>query len=208
MSLKIGTDEAGKGDYFGYLVVAAVAAGPAEEKKLRDMGVKDSKLVSDERVKSLAALVKKTCSYEVIKISPEKYNLLHKKFRNLNKILSWAHARAIENLMEKSRADIVIVDKFADDSLLKKQIFENTRKVRLIQKVRAEQDIVVAAASVLARAEFLSSLRKLSLQVGYRLPKGAAHVDEAAKFILDKYGLEVLSGVAKVHFKTTAKIKK
>lgn len=206
--MKIGTDESGKGDYFGYLVVAAVAAGPADEKKLQQLRIRDSKLISDNEVKRLAALIKKVCNFSVVKISPEKYNLLHKKFRNLNKILSWAHARAIENLLEKGNADIIIVDKFADDSLLKKQLFEKGRKIKLIQTVRGERDTAVAAASILARAEFLSSLRKLSLQVGYKLPKGAAHVDEALKFLTEKYGPEVLEGIAKVHFKTTKKVKK
>lgn len=208
MVMKIGADEAGKGDYFGYLVVAAVAAGEAEEKKLQEMRVRDSKLVSDNEVKRLALLIKKICRHEIIRISPEKYNLLYKKFRNMNKILSWAHARAIENLLEKENANIVIVDKFADEKILEKQLFEKGRKTKVIQMVRAEHDIAVAAASILARAEFLSTLRQLSLQVGYKLPKGAAHVDEAFRFLTDKYGPEVLEGVAKLHFKTTKKLNK
>jgi len=206
--IKIGVDEAGKGDYFGYLVVAAVAADNVTEKKLYDMKIRDSKLVSDNEVKRLAMLIKKVCKHEVIKISPEKYNQLHAKFKNMNRILSWAHARAIENLLEKSNADVIVVDKFADESVLKKQLFEKSKKVKLIQSVRAERDVVVAAASILARAEFLRTLRQLSLQVGYKLPKGAAHVDEAVKFILDKYGADVLNGVAKVHFKTTKRMMK
>lgn len=206
MTTKIGVDEAGKGDYFGYLVVAAVAADEGGEKKLHDLRIRDSKLVSDIEVKRLAAMIKKICKHEVIKISPEKYNVLHAKFRNMNKILSWAHARAIENLLEKTNADVLIVDKFADESVLEKQLFEKSRKVKLVQKVRAERDVVVAAASILARAEFLRTLRQLSLQVGYKLPKGSTHVEEAAKFIMEKYGSDVLKGVAKVHFKTTKKV--
>lgn len=203
MVSKIGSDEAGKGDYFGYLVVAAVTAGPAEEEKLVALKVRDSKLISDEQSKKLAPLIKKVCRHEIIKISPEKYNILYAKFKNMNNILSWAHARAIENLLEQQAADVIIVDKFADESVLKSQVFERTKKVKMIQTVRGERDPVVAAASILARAEFLKTLRQLSLQVGYKLPKGAAHVSEAARFILKKYGPEVLAGVAKTHFKTT-----
>ncbi|MBI4018084.1 MAG: ribonuclease HIII [Candidatus Aenigmarchaeota archaeon] len=206
MPVKIGADEAGKGDYFGYLVVAAVAADEAGEAKLRALRVRDSKLVSDNEVRRLATLVKKVCRHEIVKISPEKYNALYSKFKNMNKILSWAHARAIENLLEKSEAQVIIVDKFADESVLKKQLFEKSRKAKVIQTVRGERDIVVAAASIIARAEFLATLRSLSLQVGYKLPKGAAHVDEALKFLTEKYGPDVLEGIAKLHFRTTKRL--
>ena len=203
----IGVDESGKGDYFGYLVIAGVVADEDTAEKLRSIGVKDSKKLSDPNVQKIAAVVKKTCSHDIIRISPEKYNQLYKKFRNLNKLLAWGHARVIENLM-RDDIDHVVVDKFADEKVLNKMLFEKSRKKKLIQEIRGERDIAVAAASVLARSEFLKTLRSLSLQVGVSLPKGSTHVSEAIKEILAKYDENVLQLVAKTHFKITKRVVK
>jgi ribonuclease HIII len=203
---KIGVDESGKGDYFGYLVVAGVLVNEERESKLRELGVKDSKKLSDIVILKMAPEIKKHCRCEIIKISPEKYNQLHLKFKNLNKLLAWGHARVIENLLEKEDADMIIVDKFADEKVLKGMLFDLAKKKKVIQRINGEQDTAVAAASVLARAEFLKTLRALSLQVGYKLPKGATHVEEAAREILKKYDENILDVIAKKHFKTTKKL--
>lgn len=203
MIMRIGVDEAGKGDYFGYLVAAAVAVGDREEEELRKIGVRDSKKLSDAAVRKIAPMIKKACKHEIVKISPRRYNSLYKKFRSLNKLLAWAHARAIENLLAKTKCSLVITDKFADEKVLKNALFERSRKIRIEQKVRAERDIAVAAASVLARYEFLRTLRSLSRSIGYSLPKGSTHVKEALGFLREKYGEEVLTEIAKLHFKIT-----
>jgi len=205
MPSRIGVDESGKGDYFGYLVVAAVYVNDNIEEKLKQLKVKDSKKVLDSTIHKMAKEIRKY-PHEIIKISPEKYNELYKKFKNLNKLLAWGHARAIENLLKKTKPDFVIADKFADSQILKDSLFENGKKIKLIQKIRAEEDVAVAAASILARAEFLRTLRSLSLQVGYKLPKGAAHVEDAAKAMIEKHGADILNYIAKKHFKTTKRI--
>ncbi len=202
----IGVDESGKGDYFGFLVIAGVIVDKEKEKKLREIGVKDSKNMMDSTVMRTATKIKKQCKWEVIRISPEKYNILHKKFKNLNKLLAWGHARTIENLVKKEKVDFIMVDKFADEKVLKSMLFEHSKKIRLEQKVRAERDMAVAAASILARAEFLRTLKALSLEVGYKLPKGATHVEDTAKALLKKYDDKILDYVAKKHFKTTKKV--
>ena len=202
----IGVDEAGKGDYFGYLVVAAVYVDDEAEKKLRALRVKDSKLLLDSPATKLAAEIRKTCLYDIVKISPEKYNLLYKKFKNLNKMLAWGHAKAIENLLPKTKAEYVITDKFGDEKFLKDALMEKGKAIRVDQVVKAESDIAVAAASVLARAEFLRTLRVLSREVGHVLPKGSTHVQDAGKFILKNYGEEGLSKLAKMHFRITKKL--
>ncbi len=203
---RIGVDESGKGDYFGYLVVAGVILDDSKDSSLRELGVKDSKKISDVQIPKIAAKIKKTCKYNIVAISPEKYNQLYKKIGNLNKLLAWGHARVIENLLEKEQVDEVIVDKFADEKYLKSALLEKGKKVKLIQIIRGESDTAVAAASILARAEFLRTLRSLSLQIGYKLPKGATHVENAAKEILEKHNEGILSEIAKLHFKTTKKI--
>ncbi len=200
-----GVDESGKGDYFGYLVIAGVVADDKTEEKLKELRVKDSKSVSDNAIPKMATAIKKICKYEIVKISPEKYNLLYKKFKNLNKMLAWGHARVIENLM-KEKPDFVIVDKFADEKILKSMLFEKSKNVKIEQKIRAESDMAVAAASILARAEFLRTLKLLSLEVGYKLPKGATHVEDALHALLEKYDEKIIDMIAKKHFKTTRKV--
>lgn len=207
-AVRIGVDEAGKGDYFGYLVVAAVAVDKEKEKKLKELKIRDSKKMFDSTVRRKATQIKKICEHEIIRISPEKYNVLHKKFGNLNKLLAWAHARAIENLLKKTEAKHVISDKFEDRDLVKKALFDKGKKVNFIQKVRAEEDLAVAAASVVARAEFLNTLRQLSLMIGYKLPKGATHVEDAARQMVKRHGKDILEKIAKTHFRTTKRVLK
>ena len=204
----IGVDEAGKGDYFGYLVVAAVLVNEETEHALREMNVRDSKAISDRVIHVLAQKIKKICRYDIVKVSPETYNELYKKFKSLNKLLAWGHARAIENLLQKNEVDYVLTDKFADERFLNKALMERGKKMEIRQEIRAEVDMAVAAASILARDEFVRTLRALGRDIGHVLPKGAAHVEEAARELVKKYGEEILSKVAKVHFKTTKSVLK
>ncbi len=200
----IGVDESGKGDYFGYLVVAAVYVD--NELPLKKLNVRDSKKIADSVIKVLAVKIKKMCEHNIIRISPEKYNLLYERFGSLNRLLAWGHARAIENLLAKVKCDTVITDKFADEEVLESSLMELGRKANVIQKVNGESDIAVAAASILARNEFLLTLRQLGREVGLVLPKGATDVEDAANEIAKRYGKDMLQYVAKLHFKITRKI--
>ena len=202
----IGVDESGKGDYFGYLVAAAVYVDEKNEALLKDAGVKDSKMISDGRIIELDKQIRKLCKYDIVKISPEKYNAIYKKFKSLNKMLAWAHARAIENMLQKVKCDLVITDKFGEERFLKDTLFEKGKKIKIIQKVRAEDDTAVAAASIIARAEFLKTLRQLGRLVGFVLPKGATHVEQTARQIKEKHGADILEKVAKTHFKITKRL--
>ena len=206
MAARIGTDEAGKGDFFGFLTVAAVYVDDAAESMLAAAGVKDSKLLSDAQVMALEKLVKEACPFDVVRISPGRYNRLYAKLRNLNTLLGWAHARAIENLLQKVNAPMVIADQFGDKRILEESLMQKGRRVQLIQKTHAESDVAVAAASILARAEFLRTLGALSKSCGMKLPKGAAHVVEAARKIARENGRMFLNEVAKTHFKTMKKL--
>lgn len=204
---RIGTDESGKGDYFGPLVVAAVWADEEIEEKFRGWGVRDSKKISDKRATDLAAHIIVEVPHAIVAIGPPKYNELYGKIRNLNRLLAWAHARAIENLLEQVSCDTVIADKFGDEKYIKNALMKKGRDVTLIQKVRAESDIVVAAASIVARAEFLRRLTLLSKTIGVELRKGASDlVDQAGLRVLQSAGEDKLRQVAKWHFKNTQKI--
>lgn len=204
---RIGTDESGKGDYFGPLVVAGVFLPDKQEGVLAELGVKDSKRFSDNRVRQLASQIKEGYTHSVVAIGPEKYNELYSKLRNLNRILAWAHARALENILEEVRCPLAITDKFGDQSYVLNALMKKGKNIELIQKPRAEEDLAVAAASILARAEFLRRLHFLSQDVGIDLPKGASPLVEEAGVRLAKLcGVQALDKVAKKHFKITRRI--
>jgi ribonuclease HIII len=203
----IGTDESGKGDYFGPLVVAGVYLPDGQEDVLRELGVKDSKRTSDNRVRELAALIKAGYKHSVVAIGPEKYNNLYAKLRNLNKLLAWAHARVIENILEGTRAPLVITDQFGDERFVQNALMKKGKTIELVQKVRAEEDMAVAAASILARAEFLHRLNALGRDVGLELPKGSPPAaEDAAVELVRRHGPDILNRVAKVHFKITERV--
>jgi ribonuclease HIII len=201
---RIGIDESGKGDYFGPLVIAAVFVDATTQGELRLMQVRDSKKISDGRILEMAPDIKTICPHSVIAIGPQKYNELYEKIRNLNRLLAWGHAKALETLLERVTCERAISDQFGNERLILNVLQEKGRKIILEQRTKAESDLAVAAASILARAEFLLRLKRLSSEVGTTLPKGASPaVELAAKMVIKKHGQERLGSVAKLHFKTT-----
>ncbi len=218
MNAWIGTDESGKGDYFGSLVIAGVMVDETIASKLKSIGVKDSKRLSDSRVKSLSEDIQKLCPCDIVTISPPKYIELYSKLHNLNRLLAWGHARVIENLLSGvgqgthtypgiNRCDTVIADKFGDKGYIEKALMTKGKQITLIQRPKAEDDIAVAAASIVARNGFIDEIAALSTQIGVQLPKGAGtQVEDIAQYLVQKYGKEILNQVAKLHFKTSNKI--
>jgi ribonuclease HIII len=203
-SQRIGIDESGKGDYFGPLVIAGVYADEEREGELRALGVRDSKTLSDTRAQTLAEQIYTCCPYSLVVIGPARYNTLHASVHNLNRLLAWGHARAIENLLSRLDCPQVIADQFGDERYLQSALMSKGRTVKLTQRPRAEADPAVAAASVVARAEFLRRLQELSTRHGLLLPKGAGPaVIAAGVALVRRYGEDILSQVAKVHFRTT-----
>lgn len=203
----IGTDESGKGDYFGPLVVAGVFILDEQQKVLAELGVKDSKRLSDNRVREFADLIKRGYKHSLVVIGPEKYNELYSKLRNLNRILAWAHSRAIENLLEEVHCTLAVTDQFGDKVYVLNALMKRGRNIELIQRPKAEEDLAVAAASILARAEFLKRLYFLSQDIGIDLPKGSPPVVvETGIELVKAHGVQVLDKVAKKHFKITKRI--
>jgi ribonuclease HIII len=209
----IGTDESGKGDFFGPLVCAGVYVDEASAEVLRGMGVRDSKRLSDRRCRELADGIKASFhqQYSVVEISPARYNDLYEQFRregkNLNTLLAWAHARVLENLLGRVACTRAITDQFADPRFVQSKLQERGKKIDLIQMPRAEVHIAVAAASVLARARFLGRLEALSARFDMTLPKGASRmVVLAGQALVKRFGTAALRQAAKLHFKTTAEV--
>ncbi len=203
----IGTDESGKGDYFGPLVVAGVYVPDEQEAVLKELGVKDSKRFSDNRVREMADLVRKGYKHSIVAIGPAKYNELYGKLRNLNRLLAWAHARAIENILEEVVCTQAITDQFGDRLYVENAMMKKGRNIELIQRPKAEEDMAVAAASILARAEFLKRLYFLSQEFKFDLPKGSSpKSEEVGLELVEKHGADILQKVAKIHFKLTPRI--
>ena len=199
----IGTDESGKGDFFGPLVIAGVLADEKSAQFFLDLGIKDSKKLSDKKMLTMAVEIKKHAPHSIIAISNSKYNELYGNIKNLNKLLAWGHARAIENILEKKECEYALSDQFGDEGLIKSALMKKGQSIRLEQMVRAESDIAVAAASILARAAFVHKIAAMEAEFGVKFPKGcAAQVKDAAKDFISKYGRERLSEVCKTHFKT------
>ena len=204
----MGIDESGKGDFFGPMVVVAVFVDESLVNTFREMDVKDSKrITSDDKALSMGRDLRNLLGnrFSVVKIGPEAYNRLYSRMRNVNLMLAWAHARAIENLLEKvPDCPRAISDQFGNKSQVEKALMKEGRRIELFHSHRAESDPAVAAASVIARELFLRSLQDLVKKFGRAFPKGAsAQVREAAVELARKEGADVLLKTVKCHFKTT-----
>jgi ribonuclease HIII len=204
VTARIGIDESGKGDYFGPLCIAGVFTEGNSFARLKSLGIKDSKAMTDKSILIAAKALRSDFAHHIVKINPLKYNELYDQFKNLNRLLAWGHATTIEHLAEKTNCNTVIVDQFADEHVVLTALKRKKLMIELTQRHRAEEDIVVAAASILARETFLRGLEELSEKYGIRLPKGASSATiNAGKEFVRKFGFEMLGNVAKLHFKTT-----
>lgn len=203
----IGVDESGKGDVFGPLCICSFYADTNGIQALIKMGIKDSKKLQDTTILALAEKLEKNFSYHIIQIFPKKYNQLYESFNNLNHLLAWGHATAIENLVEKTGCKEIIIDQFANEAVVINALRKKSLEVNLTQRHRGEEDVVVAAASILARAAFLRGLERLTKQFQIRLPKGASSiVIKVGRELVRTHGKGVLEEVSKLHFKTIQEI--
>lgn len=204
----MGSDESGKGDIFGPLVTVACFIDETTGRQLADLGIRDSKTIADSRIQKLATearkiLGKENCAFVLLR--PPTYNSLYKKIANVNTLLAWCHARAIETLAEQ-RPDCprAVVDQFArTESTVRRALMARGKKLIVEQMHKAERDIAVAAASVLARDCFVREMKKLAELAGTELPKGAGpKVPETLGRLIEQKGPAILPQVAKCHFKT------
>jgi ribonuclease HIII len=206
----IGSDEVGKGDYFGSLVVAAVFADTSQTDELASMRVADSKTLSDTRIQTLAGHIEQRFAHQVVSVMPRDYNPMHQQIGNLNRLLVRLHGQAISGLLRSQpQCAKILVDKFADERLLMAELREqHARLPEVVQVPRAEAHPVVAAASIVARARFLADLRECEQLCATDLHKGAGpEVDKAGRRVLAVGGRALLGQVAKLHFKNTAKLR-
>lgn len=206
-----GVDESGKGDYFGPLVIAGVYSDERTAEALVRLGCRDSKQIpDDDRIQKMADRVMQLpgVATEIVCIGPGRYNELYAEMGNLNRLLAWGHARVIAALHEKVPAcPRALSDQFANEWVLKRALGQRHVPVELEQRPRAESDVAVAAASILARARFVRWMREAAHASGCELPLGCApHVTSAARAFVRKYGEARLKDVAKLHFRLTARV--
>ena len=207
----MGIDESGKGDYFGALVTCAAYINQDIAKKMDEIGVKDCKKLTDKAVFFIGSKIRGLLGsnrYKIVSIGPETYNRLYAKMRNVNTMLAWAHARCIENLMDTvPDCPRAVADQFGAKHVIERALMKKGRSIELEQRHKAESDIAVAAASVLAREAFLRGLQKLGKSFDFEPHKGASDLVRAdAVAMVKKNGPDILLKLSKCHFQTTDKV--
>lgn len=208
----MGIDESGKGDFFGPLVIASVYTDAPSVETLKELGARDSKKITSDRVAlQLAADIRKKLDgkFSVVTIGPEAYNRMYGNVSNVNRLLAWGHARAIENLLEKiPDCPRALSDKFGPTHRIERALMEKGRAIKMEQRTKAESDPAVAAASILARAGFLMALHKMEKDFGMEtVPKGcSARVKQIAAELIANHGPGILLKTCKCHFRTTDEV--
>jgi ribonuclease HIII len=207
----MGIDESGKGDFFGPLVVAAAYCDESLAKEFDEAGVRDSKRVSsDKKILALDQIIRTRLRgrFALVPIGPAAYNRLYESMGNVNRLLAWGHARAIENLLERvPDCPRAVADQFGPKHRIERALMKNGKAILLEQRPRAESDPAVAAASILARAAFVNALRKMGEDLGVEIPKGAsARVRETAVRLVRERGPDILGKFTKMHFRTSGQV--
>ncbi len=198
---RAGSDESGKGDLFGPLVVAGIVLRPEKEAVLLSHNIRDSKKITNNVIRKLAAVIRENAYFEIVCISPKKFNELYGKMRNMNLILGWAHQRVFQNLHESDPFELALADKFS----VKNRIAVKG-DFTLYEFNNAEADVAVAAASILARDRFLSEMERMGTKFGMEFHRGASpQAVEDARVFIRKHGYAELSSVAKMNFKIVPK---
>lgn len=207
-----GIDESGKGDFFGPLVISGVYVDASIARRFLEAGIQDSKRIgSDTRIRALAKVIKSTpgATQSIVEIGPSKYNDLYVKIGNLNRLLAWGHARVIENLVT-TRPDCprALSDQFANPKLIQNALMKQGKTIQLEQRTKAESDLAVAAASIVARERFIDWMDKTGREHGLSsMPRGAsAQVKAVARKLAEAHGPAILRQLAKTHFKTATEI--
>jgi ribonuclease HIII len=197
---RVGGDESGKGDFFGPLVVAAFYLDAKTAEALRGAGIADSKKLGAATIQRIAGLLDKTGCGDVVRLMPREYNPTYDKYGNLNLLLADLHGQCVRKLLKRKKAPVVLIDEFARDG---GALAAAIPGVKVITRTKGEADLAVAAASILARATFVDSLRELETEFGQPFPPGAGPPTiKAAREFVRTFGKPALSNVAKLHFKT------
>ena len=209
----MGIDESGKGDFFGPLVIAAAYVDEKIADVFQSLNVRDSKAITSDKVaEDLAQKISDVLGrrFAIVTIGPAAYNRMYSKMKNVNTLLAWGHARAIENLLEfVPDCPRALSDQFGPAHRIERALMEKGKKIKLEQRPKAESDPAVAAASILARAGFLRAIRQMSQKYGVTIPKGAsANTQQVAVDLVSRHGPQILMEICKGHFRTADEVLK
>lgn len=182
-----------------------------QAEKLKEIGVRDSKRLSADSVREKATYIRKNIlssgQWKVVLIPPSRYNILIVRMGNLNRLLAWAHARAIEDVLRFDLdCSLAISDQFGDKKYIEEALMAKGKTIRLIQTPGGERDVVVAAASIIARQEFVNYVEQMREKYKEEFPLGATHVEKFGKELVKRHGELILLDTAKVHFATTGRL--
>ncbi|WP_181349777.1 ribonuclease HIII [Thalassobacillus sp. CUG 92003] len=211
-----GSDEAGTGDFFGPITVAAVYLKHDQLAYLKEAGVKDSKHLSDQQIKQLVKkIVHMKIPYTLLKLNNKKYNELQASGWTQGKMKTMLHHRALDGLLEKiapDRPDGILIDQFSQPEVYQKHLKSEGKTLQedVYFMTKAESySLAVASASILARSSFVKAMDDIAEATGLPIPKGASSsVDQAAAQVIETYGEAKLDEIAKTHFSTTSKARK
>ncbi|MCK9368976.1 ribonuclease HIII [Candidatus Dojkabacteria bacterium] len=202
----IGSDEVGKGDYFGPLVVACAFLDNNSARIVKRLGVMDSKKMTDSKMSDIYNKIKDTIIHNVTVVLPSEYNIELKKFKNISYFLANIHKRTVEGILKKNiNPEYIVIDQFSLDKRRLSSEFKEL-PVAMRQFHKGESDIAVACASVIARAVFLQQMEKMNEKYDFKFPKGATDVINSGKKFVEKFGTDELTNVAKISFKTTKSV--
>lgn len=208
----IGSDETGTGDYFGPITVAAVYVPADKIPLVEELGVKDSKQLTDDFMRKIAPDLMEVCVHSILTLRNDQYNAIQGKGYSQGKMKALMHNQALKHVLNKmapEKPDYILIDQFAERSIYYNHIKNEKEIVRenVLFSTKAENlHVAVAAASILARYAFLKEMDRLAKVVGFPLQKGAsAKVDEMAAKIWLKYGEDTLRSMTKWHFANTQK---
>ena len=208
-SSSIGSDEVGTGDYFGPIVVTAAYVDKDNIKWLEELGVKDSKKLTDDKIIEIVPQIIKKIPYETLVFSNLEYNQRYSSDINMNKIKAILHNKVLSKLVNNYKYDYIIVDEFAKDFIYYNYLRDSANVVKNITFLTKgeSKNLAVACASLISRYIFIKEFNKLSNELSIELPKGASDkVDEIAYYIAKNNGFDYLKNIAKMNFKNTLKV--
>ena len=208
----IGSDEVGTGDYFGPIVVTASFVKKEDIPFLKELGVTDSKKLTDEKITKIVPEIIKKIKYKSIILNNEEYNEKYSKENNMNKIKAIMHNKVLYSLLEETgKVDCIIIDEFAKEERYYKYLEGINNIVRNITFITKAEDknYAVACSAVISRYIFIKEFNKLSDTYHILLPKGSgSNVDKTGEELVEKYGNDILNKIAKKNFSNTKRILK
>lgn len=207
----VGSDEVGTGDYYGPIVVTASYVKKEDIPFLSELGVRDSKKLSDEQILKIVPKIIKKIPYKTIMLSNKEYNEKYGKDMNMNKIKAILHNKVLSEMVKGNTYDYIVIDQFESEKSYYNHLNECTNPLKGITFITKAEDkcFSVAVSSLISRYIFIKEIDKLGNKYGIFLPKGANYyVEDVGIKLVQKYGIDVLKSIAKLNFSNTDRILK